>query len=450
MNLNEHPTIYSPGANVSENIALGKCITAIKAKDPDSGQHVTLSLLSHVDTFTLTNTCGNVSSNASSLRYVTVKAPLSYDKTKPDHVYSLLVRAKDDGVPPKDLNETIQIGVTRIDPCELRNDCNGNATCVRVNGTYHRCKCNPGFSGDGWNCVEIDECVTNPCLSDYDACSDKENPYHGQCVGECFDSINNYTCVCGTGFTGRQLCYPINHCDPNPCENEGTCIPNVFQNNFTCDCAPGFDGANCSHNIDDCEPDPCNGKGRCIDGIDQFNCSCFEGYNGTQCQRDINDCKNNDCNEHEVCILRDITGITQSSFKCFDRDFVVSIFFKPNVFSLKEVRSSHWQYMLQQFVRKRLTFTLESINLEKFEGNFTAVQATDLYVVETSEIERNPPKRVRKDTDKKTKYTAVYFITRYQDYGIPVSEFYLKLNQTCASVVDPETFPGKVSNGVII
>ena len=33
-----------------------------------------------------------------------------------------------------------------------------NGTCINTLGSYN-CSCNPGYSGDGRNCVDIDECV---------------------------------------------------------------------------------------------------------------------------------------------------------------------------------------------------------------------------------------------------------------------------------------------------
>ena len=47
-------------------------------------------------------------------------------------------------------------------------------------------------------------------------------------------------------FTSLKLIiYSIDRddCDPNPCQNAGTCIDGV--NNHTCDCMPGFMGENC-------------------------------------------------------------------------------------------------------------------------------------------------------------------------------------------------------------
>ena len=36
----------------------------------------------------------------------------------------------------------------------------------------------------------------------------------------------------------------INDCDPNPCQNGGTCADGV--NNYSCSCLGGYTGNNCS------------------------------------------------------------------------------------------------------------------------------------------------------------------------------------------------------------
>lgn len=442
LDINEAPSIAFKSEPVREGVSLGLCIATINATDPDHGQHVTLTLLSPVDTFALSDNCGNVSSNVSTLRYVTNRGPLSYDKTYPNHTYYILIQASDDGSPPRNHSETVKIHVKPIDPCDTKNDCNGNATCLRVNTTIHTCQCNPGFTGNGWNCSEIDECASNPCLFNNTICVNATN---NQCQGRCIDYINNYTCLCAKGFTGSKGCYPFDHCLPNPCQNNGSCIPKIFEDSFRCDCMLGFTGENCYVNINDCarEPHPCNQNGNCTDGVNRFDCSCHEGFSGSQCQRNVADCKGNKCTDHEVCVLRDIT---QSSEKeCFDKDFVIPIYFKPNVFSLEEVKSPRWKYQLQYFVKNNFTFFKRIITDN--EEDDTKVRATDLYVVETSTISLDSlnAKRVRKDSDGPVKHTAVYFVARYKDYGIPVERFYLALNETCLRIDKVgNSFEGKV------
>lgn len=41
-------------------------------------------------------------------------------------------------------------------------ECGMNATCVGVGDRVH-CECDPGYSGDGLACLDIDECVDGPC-----------------------------------------------------------------------------------------------------------------------------------------------------------------------------------------------------------------------------------------------------------------------------------------------
>ena len=45
----------------------------------------------------------------------------------------------------------------------------------------------------------------------------------------------------------RLICYilsDIDDCVPNPCENDGSCVDGV--NDYTCICESGFQGKNCS------------------------------------------------------------------------------------------------------------------------------------------------------------------------------------------------------------
>lgn len=42
----------------------------------------------------------------------------------------------------------------------------------------------------------------------------------------------------------------------------------MFYFRFTCDCGDtGFEGVNCEINVDDCQPNPCENGGTCQDGI---------------------------------------------------------------------------------------------------------------------------------------------------------------------------------------
>ena len=60
---------------------------------------------------------------------------------------------------------------------------NENGCIVRYMKTYLAITSNKIFI-----LSDIDECNPNPCL-------------HG---GNCFDAVNNYTCICMVGFTGQN------------------------------------------------------------------------------------------------------------------------------------------------------------------------------------------------------------------------------------------------------
>ena len=70
--------------------------------------------------------------------------------------------------------------------------------------------------------------------------------------GTCLDGVNNYSCICNAGFTGR-------HCDVliTSCSND-TCFPSVpcteNNNSVSCgSCPSGFtgDGKNCKGRLED-------------------------------------------------------------------------------------------------------------------------------------------------------------------------------------------------------
>jgi len=70
-------------------------------------------------------------------------------------------------------------------------------------------------------------------------------------------------------------------CDPNPCENNGTCTDG--ENSFTCDCVDGFTGDTCETDIDECLSFPCLNGGTCSDGINSFTCNCTADFTGPTC-----------------------------------------------------------------------------------------------------------------------------------------------------------------------
>ncbi|XP_052789096.1 protein crumbs-like isoform X2 [Mya arenaria] len=167
--------------------------------------------------------------------------------------------------------------------CELDIDncagivCPGGnlAVCVDLTDSYE-CRCKPGYAGTPPNCLEIDECASNPCKND----------------AACSDHANNYTCTCRPGYGGKKCDIDINECAINPCLNGASCRDEV--NNYTCECLNGYEGRNCERDIDECNLGPtpkCLNNGICIDKVGNYSCSCSEFWTGANCDTDINECE---------------------------------------------------------------------------------------------------------------------------------------------------------------
>ena len=73
-----------------------------------------------------------------------------------------------------------------IDECSNGTVCDENADCLDTPGSYE-CTCSSGYSGDGHTCLDIDECLSDPCV---------EN-------ANCTNNNGSFLCHCNTGFSGN-------------------------------------------------------------------------------------------------------------------------------------------------------------------------------------------------------------------------------------------------------
>ena len=74
------------------------------------------------------------------------------------------------------------------------NNCDSNAVCIDTASSF-TCACNPGFSGDGVSCSDIDECNANTNNCDTNAA--------------CINTPGSFTCTCGAAFYGDGvICLP--------------------------------------------------------------------------------------------------------------------------------------------------------------------------------------------------------------------------------------------------
>ena len=187
------------------------------------------------------------------------KSFLNYDI---EHSYVILVNVTDNGVPPTSFADYVRVNVSKVDPCKPNNTCDKNARCQRIDGFNYSCTCNDGFTGNGKNCTNIDDCASSKAY-----CNNN-------------DTTSTETCP--------------------PCQNNATCHDMILT--FNCTCLPGFDGQFCGHNIDECNSTnfeySCDIEhSDCIDGVNNITCECHRGFTGWLCDTNIDDCADNPCDE---------------------------------------------------------------------------------------------------------------------------------------------------------
>ncbi|HRI71929.1 MAG TPA: EGF domain-containing protein, partial [Polyangium sp.] len=83
-------------------------------------------------------------------------------------------------------------GVCNVPTCTSSTECGSNATC-----TNSACVCDMGYTGDGYNCTDINECSTNNGGCDVNA--------------TCTNTPGSRTCACNMGYMGDGIT-----CTPNP------------------------------------------------------------------------------------------------------------------------------------------------------------------------------------------------------------------------------------------
>ena len=80
---------------------------------------------------------------------------------------------------------------------------------------------------DGARCeFNIDDCNPMPCFVNN--------------TETCLDLVNNYTCICKNGFSGRTCEVHPENCVKNKCLNDGVC--NETPSGFICTCLNGWAG----------------------------------------------------------------------------------------------------------------------------------------------------------------------------------------------------------------
>ncbi len=190
-----------------------------------------------------------------------------------------------------------------IDECaEGLDQCDELATCTNTPGSYE-CECPSGFSGDGTVCEDIDECAEG-----LDDCHE---------LASCINTPGSYECECIEGFEGDgHSCSDINECSLgiDECDDNAICVN--YPGGYSCACSTGWegDGYTCT-DIDECErgTDQCHPEAECTNTQGSYYCECGPGFtgNGINCT-DIDECElgTDSCDDNATCTN------TYGSYEC--------------------------------------------------------------------------------------------------------------------------------------
>ncbi|CAD5125803.1 DgyrCDS14009 [Dimorphilus gyrociliatus] len=194
-----------------------------------------------------------------------------------------------------------------VDEClEDKHKCALTANCVNTAGSF-KCRCKPGYEGDGRTCSDINEClISNIC----------------QLNEICQNSQGSYKCICKKGYKRKFSdsssdgeCVDINEClSPrlNECKSpEAYCVNT--EGSSVCRCINGArlnsDGKSCTI-IDKCD-DSKNCKQLCIKHNGTDTCICK--YPLDELCNDVNECSKS----ADVCDTRNSKCVNKKpGFSC--------------------------------------------------------------------------------------------------------------------------------------
>uniref|UniRef100_I3K1N7 Nidogen 2 n=1 Tax=Oreochromis niloticus TaxID=8128 RepID=I3K1N7_ORENI len=121
-------------------------------------------------------------------------------------------------------------GPELYNPCYAgTHDCDTTAQCIPLEDLAFQCQCATGYTGDGHNCYDIDECAEGS-----GTCGDNS---------ECVNLPGSHRCHCQTGYEfsyDGRTCVDIDECSSSPCHINARCINGL--GSFQCQCQLGFFG----------------------------------------------------------------------------------------------------------------------------------------------------------------------------------------------------------------
>ena len=185
-------------------------------------------------------------------------------------------------------------------------DCHENAGCTNTLGGFN-CTCDQGYYGDGVVCEDQDECGQADGPGEINGFNETLFATH-ECdeVATCINQAGDYNCTCNDGYSGDGF----DCADVNECEGDHECDENAICDNliggYNCTCVQGYDGSGfeCA-DVDECDTGDhdCDDNALCDNLIGSFNCTCIEGYEGIgtigECS-DIDECSDPDLNDCDM------------------------------------------------------------------------------------------------------------------------------------------------------
>jgi Calcium-binding EGF domain. len=166
-----------------------------------------------------------------------------------------------------------------LDPCETVF-CGPNAQCMLINNEA-KCLCSTGYTGTpdgvGGGCMDIDECVANPCTSG----------------AICNNEPGGFSCECPGGTSGdayREGCtkeLPFSCSKEKPCPGSEQCVRDEFVGSSVCICQRGYtrdpETGKC-RDINEClelrDKPACGLNAVCRNLPGSYECQCPPGFNG--------------------------------------------------------------------------------------------------------------------------------------------------------------------------
>lgn len=180
--------------------------------------------------------------------------------------------------------------ITFTDPCESI-DCGPHEQCTLINQEA-KCICSSGFTSSSSGCIDIDECVGNPCPSG----------------AICKNEPGSFTCQCPGGTSGdayksgcSKISEPSECSDSNPCPVGEQCVTDDYFNNTICICVQGYVRDKTSgkcRDSDECtelrDKPACGINAICKNLPGSYDCQCPPGFNGNPFLECL-ECNSPDC-----------------------------------------------------------------------------------------------------------------------------------------------------------